>query len=201
LIRGRRWAFLLLILALILALTGPVAAATWINLSEPGQSRLFDQENSALYEENSSYNVTLLHHVYYYPELEIPPWLWAFFLVGGILLVLFSLMWAGALQISWLTSVLSLLFLFVAEFTSFAIRDVIFSSGMALSPTYGSDQLISGYFVISTVQPTVIAWDWVIPFFFTMGVLVVAILNFIVITLEMAGPGLKYFRSNIFRRG
>lgn len=178
----------------------PVSAAS-INLSAEGQSQLIEQENPSIVEKNLTYNTSLLHHQYYYPPLEIPPWLWIFFIVGGILLTLFSLMWTGALQISWLTSVLSLLFLFVAEFTSFVIRDITFTSGMDLTPVYGGDQTVSGYFIISSVQPTVIAWDWVIPFFFTMGILVVAILNFIVITLEMGGPGLSYFRANIFRRG
>jgi len=190
-----RLTFILLAIIIATSLVAGVSAGP-INLTEFGEGHVFTEENPAAVTENLTYNSTLLHHMYYNPTLEIPPWFWIFLIVGGILLLLFSLMWTGPLQISWLTSVLSLLFLFLAEFTSFSIRDITFYAGWA----YFVDQS-EAITAISTIQPVVIAWDWIIPFFFTMGILLVAVLNFMVITLEMGGPGLKYFRSNIFRRG
>jgi hypothetical protein len=203
-IEGRRERFIrerapvLMAVALLLAgLIGLIqpARAGAINLTYYGSGHVFEEEALGAVTENITYNSTLLHHLYYHPRLEIPPWLWIFFIVGGILFMIFSLLYHGPLQASWLTSVLSLLFLFTAQFTVFAIRDISFYSGW-------------GYFVneteaitaISTIQPVVIAWDWVIPFFFTLGLLIVGLLNFMVLTLEMGGPGLSYFRSNIFRR-
>lgn len=185
--------FTFFLLAVILLLAAPAMAGP-INLTGPGAGHVFEEESHEAVTENVSYNSTLLHHLYYHPPLEIPPWLWIFFIVGGILLLITSMMWDGRLQVAWLTAVLSLLFLFVALFTSFIIRDISFYSGW--------EYLVDGenLTAISTIQPVEVAWDWLIPFFFTLGIQIISILNFIVLTLEMAAPGLGFFRGNIFRR-
>jgi hypothetical protein len=183
------------ILAAILLLPVP-ALAEAVNLTQLGAGHVFQEESTAAVTENLTYNSTLLHHLYYRPPLEIPPWLWIFFLVGGLIFLMVSLFYDGPLQRTWLTSVMSLLFLFVAQFTVFSIRDITFYDGWG----YFVDEATGAVEAVATIQPVVIAWDWLIPFFFTLGLVLVAVLNFMVLTLEMGGPGLKYFRSNIFRR-
>ena len=178
---------LLIILLLGICLAAPAMAAP-INLSESGQSRLFEQENSAIIEANTSYNSTLLHHIYYHAPFEIPPWFWMFFFVGGMLFLLFAWLWTGNISVSFLTSLLSVFMLGIAQFTVFAIREWTFHAGFLI----GTADQIGNFTISSAVQPIVVVWDWAIPFLTVVPFFAIAIATFIVTALDLGRPGLRY---------